>query len=281
MNFIDRLPTELVRFGFVLFCDLPSILNLCLVQKQYVSLDAQLRATHHWTKIIGRRLLTLGLDLDTLSIDMKESQALLSGSFLLQCVLGETWSKSDVDFFVPAAHYIADWGLKRHMWLWIKGDETRMSKSTHQYVQFSDEYDNVSLAVTVYNYAASELGMESPDLQVIVMNATTSASESPYRTLRGKMDAFRELAIERFDLDFCKISFDGNNLVTHHIHAIRTKSAPLPRESWRPDLKTRVTKYRDRGFTIEDERKRPLPTPDENESAAPPPAKRHRFERSA
>jgi len=51
---------------------------------------------------INKRLLQIFNDqLPALKKMMQETGCVISGSFIIQCLIGETWKKSDVDFYVP------------------------------------------------------------------------------------------------------------------------------------------------------------------------------------
>jgi hypothetical protein len=38
---------------------------------------------------------------DNFKLALKTDKAVISGSFIIQCILGETWSNSDIDIYVP------------------------------------------------------------------------------------------------------------------------------------------------------------------------------------
>src|SRR5438128_2481895 len=54
-------------------------------------------------KEINRRLtIIFGDKLAGFKNVMRDTCSMISGSFILQCILGEYWDKSDIDIFVPA-----------------------------------------------------------------------------------------------------------------------------------------------------------------------------------
>lgn len=57
--------------------------------------DVALLVKNRLVEIMGERLFT------QFTQAMRQSGAVLTGSFVLQCILGERWPESDIDFFVP------------------------------------------------------------------------------------------------------------------------------------------------------------------------------------
>jgi len=246
---MDQIPTEVIRFALVPFCDLPSVLNLSLVQRRFQYIDKDLRSKGHWIKIIRKRLEQDGVDCNTFFPALQASHAFISGSYLLQCLLGKLWIPSDIDVFCPESEY--DPTLAKFLVEFAVCASKECGAGGHNMdrsggILMSLPPNKLRLHITNYHSHPGDCDPHNTiyqwgtDLQLIKV-------DSPDTIMSCNLQ-FRSLIMEHFDFDFCKITFDGKTLRTHHISAIRTQRTPLPTEKDRVISRKRVIKYADRGF---------------------------------
>jgi len=170
---------------------------------------------------------------------MKDNKVIAAGSYILQTLIKEEWSESDFDVYVL-------------------GDSKKdLEKCANNY----EPPPNSKLLkeVSTYQYQTSDIirvtewavGDEKNPLIVQIM----SINPFEYDDLKKFIDLY--------DLDFCKVIFDGDKVEVMYPYSVRTKISIYNRLysgdnhvdierklRWNNRKKTRTLKYEKRGFTI-------------------------------
>lgn len=140
--------------------------------------------------LVRNRISSLGVDGATLLRVLRESNALIAGSFPLQCLLGETYSDSDIDIFVKD-----------------DGNDTFHQTSLFRFLQ-------------LYG------GVESSEylLRGIIRSSKTIVGKAVINIIRVNKNPF-DFIMETFDFSPCITIFDGKKLMYYSdtLHKIATK----------------------------------------------------------
>ena len=148
---------------------------------------------------------------------LKETNSIIAGSYPMAVCVGRTFNPSDIDIFTK--------GDKMREYL-DEIFEEKSSKEHETYYKCSD-----FIKTKVYEYQAKNI-----KIQLI--------------------DVFDKLPLEgvvdKFDLDFCKVFFDGDNTYVNEAFLNRTCEYDLTKT---PSQKTheRIIKYAARGFVVTNE----------------------------
>lgn len=164
-------------------------------------------------KLIKQRLNKVGIDAEEFCQKMKENGCFMAGSFPLQSVLGEEWQNSDIDIYkmtgddekpkeedfreyeevldyFPPKYYVD--GFERY--LFDKYTVKKYDKTTKTNLCFYKDKDYDSIFIKgLRNYT-----LDNITVQFIQCN------KERYNSI--------ENFLETFDLDLCKIMFDGERL---------------------------------------------------------------------
>lgn len=172
----------------------------------------------------------LGDNTDGLKKALQKSGAVISGSFILQCILDEEWKKSDIDIYVPfspnSIDYLAEYmefaGLK------ISGP-TNLA-----------DYLDKSLCITeIRNFTIAGDDNE-PIYQLI------------YVELKGR--SMKELICNTFDFDVCKniyaVGAMGGSVYCYDVNSVLQKSCDFCHQGRVQSSINRYYKYVHRGFTF-------------------------------
>lgn len=160
---------------------------------------------------------------------IEENRSVLSGSFVLWCLLGypTEWIPDDIDVFSQCDREFSTF----ENFLYEKGE----------YVCYhSNVYGTLCKNIqTVREYKFNDFKINTINM-MIGTNANNASSE-----IRNKLD-------DNFDLSFCKCYFDGRNITCTEPSSILGKScmAKVTSSFWRTRI--RIEKYRKRGFDIDD-----------------------------
>lgn len=156
---------------------------------------------------------------------MKKNKIKMAGSFPLQMELGEFWEGSDIDL------YILD-TLEPSI---IKPPSDKYKSTVENEFNPIYTYETQDI-LRIDNWVCTKNDRDIK-VQLIYLN------NSKY----GSIEQF----VDRFDLDFCKIVFDGHTLKAMKPESVKNKTSRYNRVSdWRNKRKERIAKYTTRGFKV-------------------------------
>lgn len=237
---LNLLPLDLFKYEFISLLSPLDFYHFKLINKEYHQL-----ITLNWLKTsilshINKRLLTIfGEQYDRLIEIMNNTGAVISGSFIIQCILGEYW-QSDIDFYFPTK------GNKEY------NDYKIYRNSFYELEQFfyhECHYGCVdSCDVTKYKYNRSISIVRNyrvnhdiyKDIQIIHFNT-------------GKSKMINRIN-EAVDFDICKNGYYVKNnkqqIYIYKLIDILHKETIFMYSGSLGDSIKRCYKYRNRGFTI-------------------------------
>ena len=194
-------------------------------------------------EIDTRLSLIFGDKYDDLNKILDETKAVISGSFIIQCILGEYWENSDIDIYFPIINnkeYSNDHGnpyyeLERFLYEDVKFKLKDSYSAVNRY-QRDLSKDKVRIKY-IRNY-----GTLTNDIQVI---------QAEIKKDRYKMNKFIN---GTFDFDICKNTYHINNgkqnLNILKLYDILNKIAEFKIASRVGSSLERYEKYTKRGFNI-------------------------------
>lgn len=145
---------------------------------------------------------------------MIEDKCVVSGSFIIQIMLGEAWENSDIDIFLPDSDYHLDWYLPIQKLLYIMHDEG----SDCLPGRYTDVFGRNNIA-RICNYVKPDNNPQTTSISQIPLHADEVYGKSMHRTSDHNKFQLVELlnckTIEQiktfihsnFDLDICKNTF--------------------------------------------------------------------------
>eukprot|EP01006_Ploeotia_vitrea_P047168 TRINITY_DN67100_c2_g1_i1.p1 TRINITY_DN67100_c2_g1~~TRINITY_DN67100_c2_g1_i1.p1 ORF type:complete len:307 (-),score=16.97 TRINITY_DN67100_c2_g1_i1:125-1045(-) len=159
-----------------------------------------------------------------------KTATLLSGSFVLWCVLGypAEWTPRDVDVFGCGDRHAF---TQFENFLYNSGYKYDYMSRTEASDAYQDMTDKRIECVREYFHPKT----------AIMVNSITVAL--PDVQLMLDTD---------FDLDFCKCHFDGKQLILPELKSVLTKHCVATWSSSLELTKSRIKKYRERGFTVDE-----------------------------
>ena len=178
---------------------------------------------------------------------LKLSNAVISGSMLLQLLVDEEWSNSDIDIFIPLdeekSYLISP--IEEYMWDLI--DRNRINTSDKNY------HNDSITRIKTYR-------IMNTNVQCIVVKLENHLSDKLERQSLSKLDFVKQWITENFDFQFCINTFDGNNLDILFPDSILTRSSIIQEPSicfislsYKSNYMHklhRILKYISRGFNI-------------------------------
>jgi hypothetical protein len=190
-------------------------------------------------KYLYHGLNDIGLCGESLSSILKTTNSIMSGGFVLQAILGETWETSDIDIYC----YESNVPLLLH-----KIGITEKEDNYHP------RYQNHYPELAIYNLMNRVINDEFSRIQIIVIKDT----------------ALIEDFIKIFDFDLCRVMFDGTTIKTlaalDKIMEKKITFNPMYYAKFNYKHVERIKKYTERGFMIDfDPAKIEIPKPIEGE----------------
>lgn len=216
-------------------------------------------------RLIKSKLSKLGLNADSFISGLIKHKIVISGSFILQCLYGEEYEDSDIDLYMMGEKYednlcrihdqYPDYkkcngceythfnDYKYEIWADLNPDKLK-----YEMLEYKDSYDELPIASRMYKISNAKIN------HIIV---------SPYVA-----NTVEEFIDKYFDLNFCKVMFDGESLTIKNFDDVYNKMTHvnyqldkyLRRAFWPEDIQSdeqlkslidkRIQKYRNRGFTI-------------------------------
>ena len=203
-------------------------------------------------KVLFERLSNAGIDPITFSQKLKVCGAVLTGSFPLQVILGETWSESDIDIFIQDTDKKN--GNKTTFLSYLKShfnpvDDQSKSKSKSGYINAPSKDPITEEKVK---------GKKSYQFDKKILDVIDFKTEKSVKIQLIITDKPVNKVIDFFDLDFCKIMYDGEKFSYDNWADIIEKTGKM---ELRNDLRQndffffkkifdRYEKYHNRGFKI-------------------------------
>src|SRR5437762_2808080 len=193
-------------YGIITFKMIKDTINLCIYQRLQ--------------KILGDHT-------DKFLELLSENSGVISGSFLLQCILNETYTESDIDIYIPIPYYETQAGsftsIENYIYNIMKG----------KYITSSYQYEPENIAyIREYHFNVK--------LQIIYI-ISKNPLEDLWKTIR-----------DLYDFDILKNIYSSNALKIHKLSDIMTKSTTFG-YTW--SLKAsiiRYNKYINRGITFKE-----------------------------
>ena len=168
---------------------------------------------------------------------LRVNNAIVAGGFLLDSINNHREANVDVDMYVPCRN------LSRFNKIMAKLGECRglLQHYATFYCRSFLRINGIRSVQAFYNVTTDRNGIPSRHVMDIMA----------VRNSRSPLDV-----VQNFDLTFCQIWYDGENVFATHPDHIRTKKGYLQKDyvpillSGNKFLKTRLDKYRRRGYKI-------------------------------
>jgi hypothetical protein len=172
---------------------------------------------------LEKRLHDTGINTDSFFKELEDSNSIIAGSFPLQVYLQENWDGSDVDIFTT-------------------NDNMQKYLSKHFAEKVIHENDTCSYRGYVTDRARVTEYITHRNLKLQVIKFMDPIES----------DDLTKYTFSKFDIDICKVSFDGKEYHIGDRNAVKTRNATVG-TTWRClSFKTyeRIKKYEQRGFTF-------------------------------
>jgi len=141
--------------------------------------------------------------------------AIISGSFIIQCILGEIWIRSDVDIFIPKT-------------VDLKLDEFLLNIGCIQ------KYDNYNVKYLLFCEAVNYKMKSGQHIQLIKLHENN----------------VKQYMNKTFDFDICKNIYNGKSVQINNMYNITHKIIDLKDVIMTDNIGERLEKYHQRGFNI-------------------------------
>jgi hypothetical protein len=193
---------------------------------------------------IKQRLTELGIDADDFCQKLWDTKCVMAGSFPLQCVLGEKWEKSDIDIFGinensnrEDTNRLCDYVNYKH----FKNDEMN-NYGFHSPTYEPHDFEKYLWLKYVTDYKIDKRNRNRKGYYVETPNANnyTYLGIKYIRNYKFKNIDIQfiecdpevytksDQVLDTFDLDFCKISFDGKYITSNQ----KWNEIPLKKGRW-------------------------------------------------
>jgi hypothetical protein len=166
---------------------------------------------------------------------LKDNGAVIAGGAVLLSIINDDNDKSDIDIYIPCTSY-------RNFSTIVT---TQIMPIAHQHMYKASEYCRSFLRKN---------GIRSVHSILIKLDKKNQYLGVDLMAVRNRRNILS--VVQNFDLTFCQIWFDGENVWSTHPEHIRNRSGILQQDyvpmmlSGNKFLKNRMEKYASRGFTI-------------------------------
>jgi len=226
MEFCSDILNEL--FKYIKIVD---IYNLSLTSKYYHDI---IKIEQHIIKEIHSRLYKIFVeDLYKFKELLKIINGFISGSFIIQCILGDEFVSVDIDIYIPTS--------KKNI-----TDKEYPNPNIDIFHNFIYKYLPVSYEASIYgdvnvgcvtDYFKYDYGHKALDnIQVQLIEFEGSSNLKFIDT--------------NFDFDICKNIYSGDNLIIKNMYNICNKIIDLKNILCTEEVNRRYIKYKSRGFTF-------------------------------
>lgn len=204
--------------------------NIKYVNKTFYQFINTKMITRSINKEIYKRLLTyFGQYTDHFLELLYENNGIISGSFILQCILGVYWAKSDIDIYIPDGKKSEEFTSVENFvyndlkWEWING------------YGYGDDVDTNDIKITFTREYTNE---HDQKLQFIHLN------------LGKEIDQLYNFVHKTFDFDITKNIYAKDYLSICNLHEIFTRETMFKCAFRMGSTIRRYYKYKERGFTF-------------------------------
>jgi hypothetical protein len=190
-------------------------------------------------KIIIERLKIMGIDIIEA---IKKNKAIISGSFILQCIYGVIYPGSDVDIYIIGEN----------------SDTTEWTKQSGWTEDWKFMYDITKNHT--YDKTKTITANPYPIMPIVSRTYIFDDIKLNYILIDPKFKSISEFILKYFDISICKVMFNGERLYIHNLNDIITRSFSIDRNTTKyirvnrdereidDIIQTRVNKYTKRGF---------------------------------
>lgn len=197
--------------------------------------DKQFVQNTLWTNIIKKKLSDNNIDFDILIKIMQKYNLILSGSFILQVILNETYEFSDMDFYLENV------------------TENLLDDFKKIGASFVDTSKQEKYGRTYINYLSDD-AIERYNLLIIKKVYNGYNKNCKIQLIEPATNILEHL--ELFDLDICKNYWDGKKFYVKNLENIQNKIAYYKSDFSDLNMSNyykmfrRIIKYQKRGFKI-------------------------------
>jgi predicted MPP superfamily phosphohydrolase len=216
--------------------DLYNLVQTCKRYQQKIKMTHIKKST---LDEIDRRLFKIfGTNLDSFKNVLRESDATISGSFIIQCILGERWSWSDIDIYVNTEIFVK----------FVKSERKTRPVVVNRLSPKKKERKNI------LKYLKNEYGSHGNfrddygDDITDMINFNVNKNKIQIIGIYDKnFKSYMEIS---FDFNICKNMYAYRNIDIFQINEIFTKCTNFaPRYDLKKNI-DRYLKYRERGFNF-------------------------------
>jgi hypothetical protein len=207
------------------------IYNLSLISNYYHNI---IKIEQNIINEINLRLYKIfGEDLYKFKELLKNVNGFISGSFIIQCILGNEFIISDIDIYFPTSKKnITD---KEYP----NSDIDIFHNFIYKYLPVSYEASiygdvNVGCVTDYFKYEYGHKKLDNVNIQLIEFEGSSNL----------------KFINNNFDFNVCKNIYDGNNLIIKNIYNICNKIIDLKDILCTEEVNVRYMKYKSRGFTF-------------------------------
>lgn len=193
---------------------------------------------------------------------IRKYDAVISGSFILKLLTGDSWESGDIDIYasIKDTRKITKAISKI---IFIEDAEIRKRDDYYCYVESSKGREILDFDMKVLNSKIKtkdfKLGSGTDNIgevytfpkfkditiQIIGLNGINETDKSEY-----KKDFITRYINQTFDFDFCKNMYDGHTLIVSHPQSIKMRTTDISKHTIPMQRFGRIIKYTKRGFAI-------------------------------
>lgn len=250
----SKLPLEVIIYGIVPYCNYNTARNISTAffvnpnESDYFVGHTNLECD--FVVNFKRKLMGFGVEYPDKFIDvLKKYSAIISGSFVLNTILGCDWESGDIDVYtINSGPRIAP--IIKDIMVSSGADEAKIDDRTVDY----NDIDRVfTTKISVMEFVMGENAIEIGSVYTIICtNSNMQQIKIQLITLNGlsKEDIYTYIN-SSFDFGFCKNTFDGDSLIVMDRKSVIMKKCYIGNCD-KPKIKfERIIKYTRRGMKIE------------------------------
>lgn len=233
--------------------------------------------------IIRSRLIEMCIDPDALNSLLIKTNAVLSGSFLVQCIVGDKWKDSDIDVFgeikqkyiLTKRNEIVPLTCSRDIktpihklellpWTYINkpfiapyNEDGKKKKIMLFYPKSSGGFNNEYNGIIGFAYSRKYV-LPTPDSKFVESDGNSHIIDGTIFNFVGTRINATKYIQKCFDLSFCKNYYNGKKLTIMHPYHVLCRIGKLVRftnsmnfiHKIPKKVYARISKYRCRGFHV-------------------------------